>query len=91
MKKPREKDVLTYKDLFGRRVRIVSALDPGLRGLEGVFWDETLNTIVLKTPRGLKRVIKKDTMFKVLPEGTLVHDIMIKGRPHERLKKKYAR
>ncbi len=91
MKKSRGKDVLTYKDLFGRRVRIVSALDPGLRGLEGVFWDETQETIVLKTPRGLKRVMKKYTVFKVLPEGTLVRDMMIKGRPHERLKKKYAR
>lgn len=80
-----EKDVLTYKELFGKRVRIVTALDPSLRDLEGVFWDETLNTIVLKTPRGLKRVLKKNVVIQIMGSEDPVRYGQIKGRPYERV------
>ncbi len=94
MARKKGKNVLTYKDLFGKKIKIITSHDPGLRGLEGVFYDETLKTIVLKTPRGLKRILKKGLIFQIEgPEDKLVvvMEENIKGRPHERLRSKYSR
>jgi len=87
----RGKDVLTYEELFGKRVRIINSLDPGLRDLEGVFWDETASTIVLKTPRGLVRVYKKNIVMRIIGYGGPITYNQIKGRPYERVKVKRKR
>jgi len=88
------KKLRTYADLFGRKVRVELSTDPSLKGLEGIFWDETLRTITIKTPRGLKTLLK-ESVAKMLVEGANGRLVEVSGwdlvkRPYERLKDKYA-
>ncbi len=79
----------TYTNLFGRKAKIILHPDPGVRGLEGIVSDETLNTIVLKTEEGEKRILKSNIVLEVQVQDKKIifTDKTLWGRPEERVKK----
>ncbi|MDD1703860.1 MAG: ribonuclease P protein subunit [Methanoregula sp.] len=60
-------------ELIGLDVLVSGAANPELIGLSGRIIDETRNLLVIETPRGIKRVQKMYTIFRVfLPSSELV-------------------
>lgn len=51
------------KIFFGKPIKIIDSTDPSLRGIEGILVDETKNTFLLSTRKGLKRVVKNTIIF----------------------------
>ncbi|MEM1605397.1 MAG: ribonuclease P protein subunit [Fervidicoccaceae archaeon] len=73
-------------DLIGRRARVVWAINPSLRDLEGELCGETLRTIALRTPRGVKVLLKDGLVLEVETNKgrRRIEGWMIKGRMYER-------
>lgn len=60
-------------ELIGLDVLVSGAANPELKGLSGRIIDETRNLLVIKTPRGIKRIQKMHAIFRVfLPSRELV-------------------
>jgi ribonuclease P protein subunit POP4 len=81
---------LARHELIGLRCAVRASADPGLRGLEGEVVDETMRTLVVRTPRGERAVAKHGQEFTfTLPGG---QQARLRGddlahRPDERTKK----
>ena len=88
--KPAEKEFL-LGELIGRRVRIAFASEKSLLGLEGSIQDESLNTFVLHTGKGIKRVPKTSCTFAFPDAGVTVEGRLLAHRPADRTKKLYNR
>lgn len=77
-------------ELIGLKVRVVESLSRPHEGIEGVVVGETLNTLLVQSSKGKKRVPKKNTKFEFeLPGGrrVLVNGEDILNRPENRLKR----
>jgi ribonuclease P protein subunit POP4 len=60
-------------ELIGLDVLVSGASNPGQNGLSGRIIDETRNLLVIETPKGIKRVAKLHSVFRVsLPGRELV-------------------
>jgi ribonuclease P protein subunit POP4 len=60
-------------ELIGLDVLVSGATNPGQNGLSGRIIDETRNLLVIETPKGIKRVAKLHSVFRVsLPGRELV-------------------
>jgi len=60
-------------ELIGLDVLVAGAANPRQKGLSGRIIDETRNLLVIETPRGIKRVAKMHSIFRVsLPGSELV-------------------
>ena len=60
-------------ELIGLDVLVSGATNPGQRGLSGRIIDETRNLLVIETARGIKRIAKMHSVFRVsLPNRELV-------------------
>jgi len=60
-------------ELIGLDVLVSGATNPGQRGLSGRIIDETRNLLVIETPKGIKRIAKMHSIFRVsLPSRELV-------------------
>lgn len=60
-------------ELIGLDVLVSGATNPDQKGLSGRIIDETRNLLVVETPRGIKRIAKMHTTFRVvLPSRELV-------------------
>ena len=60
-------------ELIGLDVLVTGASNPEQRGMSGRIIDETRNLMVIETPRGIKRIAKMRSVFRVaLPSGELV-------------------
>ncbi len=84
---------LILHELIGLEVAVLSHSDPSLVGLRGKVVDETLNLLVVETPRGEKKVPKKYGVFafKVGSKWTVVRWEEILFRPWERPKRAYKK
>ena len=87
-------DKLMVEEWIGKEARIVGAANPALIGLFGRIIDETLHTLVLRTPSGPKTVPKNGTTFEITAEDG--HPVLVEGsdalvRAHERSKKLYRK
>ena len=81
---------LPYHELIGLRVKVKSHTDPGLRGLEGVVIDETMNTLKVRTGRKDVVVPKEggEFLFKLgRNESVELEGEEIVGRPEDRLRR----
>jgi ribonuclease P protein subunit POP4 len=87
-------------ELLGLQARVIAARDPGQLRLEGVIAEETRNTFLLETPRGMKRVPKAGIRLELFPdaasaaagrEGRPVEGAALVGRPEDRIKKNAPR
>jgi len=60
-------------ELIGLDVLVSGATNPEQRGLSGRIIDETRNLLVIETPKGIKRIAKMHSIFRVsLPSSELV-------------------
>ncbi len=50
------------KDFVGRHLKVVSADNPDLEGIEGEVVDESKHTLRVRTDRGEKTIIKEQAM-----------------------------
>lgn len=73
-------------DLIGRRARVIWAVNPALRDLEGELCGESMKTIALRTPRGVKIILKDGLVLEVETEKGVkrIEGWMIRGRIYER-------
>ena len=74
-------------EFIGERVRVVNSSCRGLLGIEGRISDETLNTFVLETSEGIKRVPKNACDFFFSDSGETVRGRDVLHRPEDRTKK----
>jgi len=77
---------LRPSELLGRRARVVWTINPALWDLEGELCAETMKTVALKTPHGVRKILKDGLVLEVETEKgpTRVEWWAIKGRMHER-------
>ena len=85
---------LARHELIGLEVLVEDSFDPGLIGLRGQVVDETRNTFLLETERGIKRIAKANTsLIFTLPEGQRVKiagSVLI-SQPENRISKRMQR
>jgi ribonuclease P protein subunit POP4 len=82
---------LARQELIGLAVKVDSSSDVGLAGISGKIVDETRNTFLIETQRGLKRVPKAGTsLIFALPDGqrARVSGNVLISRPENRITKK---
>ncbi len=78
-------------ELIGLEAVVAESSNKLQVGLSGRIVDETMKTLVIETPRGRKRVLKREVKLLLkLPDGTLVlvDGRELVGRPEDRLKKR---
>ena len=68
------KNKLKLLDWIGREVEVVESRNKDYIGIKGKVIDETLNMLVIKTQKGIKKVLKKGTKFKI--EGKVVDGVV---------------
>ncbi|RLE63822.1 MAG: ribonuclease P protein subunit [Thermoprotei archaeon] len=82
---------LPRHELIGLRIEVIESPNSFQKGIRGEIIFETMNTLIVDTPKGRKVIPKKDRVFKIwLPDGiaVLIEGNIILGRPEDRLKKK---
>lgn len=62
-------------ELIGLNVLVASASNPSHVGVCGRIIDETRNTLVVETGRGLKRIPKKYSIFQIRLPGECVVEV----------------
>lgn len=75
-------------ELIGLSVKVISSKNPANKGLQGTVVDETKNTLVVKTAKGKKRLIKQNCVFEleVGKQRIRVEGKILAKRPEERIK-----
>ncbi len=65
----RNKSNILIHEFIGLSCEVISSLSIFLKGIKGIVIDETLNTIILDTEKGVKNIPKKNTKFQfIIPE-----------------------
>ncbi len=74
---------------IGLEVEVIDSPNPYEIGISGIVVDETMNTLKIKTEKGLKIVAKKGRTFRVKFGGKVlrVKGDLIAFRPEDRIKK----
>ncbi len=74
---------------IGLEVEVIESPNPTEVGIKGVVVDETMNTLRIKTEKGLKIVAKRGRTFRVRFAGKVlrVKGDLIAFRPEDRIKK----
>ena len=87
--KHKPKNIVMH-ELIGLPVEVSWSPNESLIGLKGKVIDETMNLLVLETSKGIKKILKKDTILLfTLPDKVKVKvdgKILI-GRPEDRVKR----
>jgi len=80
---------IVINELIGLQVKVVKHKDKKQEGMEGTVVDETKNTLVINTSKGLKKIIKANAIFrfKAGKKSFLVDGKEINYRPVERTEK----
>ena len=55
--------------LIGKAIEVEKANNKSLVGMRGSVIDETRNMLLLKTEKGIKKLIKKQVIIKILENG----------------------
>ncbi|MBD3304680.1 ribonuclease P protein subunit [Candidatus Woesearchaeota archaeon] len=81
---------LVKDELIGRTVEIVGSANRANIGLRGRVVDETKNLLVIETSSGLKKPLKKTSVFQIsyLGDKITVKGVLLMGAPEERIKTK---
>lgn len=85
---------LTRHELIGLNVRVMESSNPLHVDVAGSVIDETMNTLVIKSTSGKKRLPKAIVTFGfTLSNGTLIEidGKQLEGRPADRIGRKYMR
>ena len=80
---------IVINELIGLKARIIKSLDSRQYGISGTVMDETKNTLVLETDKGIKTVMKNISVFRFYSgNGSFtVKGEEINFRPHERIER----
>ncbi len=78
-------------ELIGEETRISFSSDKSLDGLVGKIVDETLNTFVLHTGKGLRTIPKVSCTFSFPDAGVEVSGRLLLQRPEDRTKKLFGK
>jgi len=82
---------LIKHELIGLKVKVTDSKNKYQVGIEGKVIDETKNTLIIETKKGLKRLPKDQCVFSFyLPSGerVRVNGKVLVARPEDRVKKK---
>lgn len=71
---------------IGSRFEVVDSPNADLLGLKGVVVDETKNLVAVETPKGIKRVAKRNNVFAI--DGRIVDGSKVGVAPEERIRLK---
>ena len=84
----KKRDILKY-EFIGTEAEVVDARNKANIGIKGKVVDETKNTFVIETEKGMKRVIKQNAVFefRLGKRRVRIDGRLLVGRPEERLKK----
>ena len=91
---PIEPSNIRAHEWIGLRVKVLSAPDPGIRGVTGVVEDESRNMLTIRTVHKSLKVPKEKSSFLLeLPrkESVTVAGETIRYRPEDRVKKGIAK
>ncbi|MEM3154694.1 MAG: ribonuclease P protein subunit [Candidatus Woesearchaeota archaeon] len=77
---------IIHAEWIGTHIRVITAANKTQEGIEGTAVDETRNTIVVETPKGLKRVQKHGSVLEI--NGEEVRGDEVLAAPEERIKLK---
>ena len=80
-----QSNCLFSKGVIGKNIKVVESGNPALLKIKGEVIDETKNMLFVKTTKGMKKVIKKGSVFMI--NGVKVRGSNLKGRPEERIRK----
>lgn len=75
---------LIHAEWIGKHIRVITAANPSQQGMEGIVVDETRNTIVVETAKGVKRVQKHGTLFEIDGQEITGDEVLV--APEERIK-----
>jgi RNase P/RNase MRP subunit p29 len=75
------------RELIGVTLRVEESSCKDLQGIEGVVVNETLNTFVLKTAAGGRKIVPKRNCIFRLQSGELLDGSLVAVRPEERTKR----
>ncbi len=80
---------IVLHEFIGLEVRVSKSLDVNRRALSGTVVNETKNTLIVRTARGLRKVPKKGSVFvfRVGRKNFTVDGEEISFRPDERIEK----
>ena len=75
-------------ELIGRPIKVIGAENKSCLGISGVVVDETKYLIIIRTPKGVKKLQKKGSVFRIMHlEKTFdVKGELLIGAPEERIK-----
>jgi len=74
-----------HAEWIGKYAKVISSTNQSL-GIEGMIVDETRNTVVIETQKGVKKVQKHGTVFEIEGEEVSGDDVL--AAPEERIKLK---
>ncbi|MBT3324351.1 ribonuclease P protein subunit [archaeon] len=76
-------------ELIGLDVEVVDANNKSQIGLKGKVVDETRNTLIIKSQKGEKKILKKDLKIQISVSGEkiIITGKKLVGRPEDRIKK----
>jgi ribonuclease P protein subunit POP4 len=80
---------IVLHELIGLWVQVLRSSDPSQIGIHGTVIDETKNTLLIQTDKGVKRVVKPVSTFKFKygKKGFVVDGEEISFRSYERIEK----
>jgi len=80
---------IVLHELIGLDLKVVKSMDRAQQGISGRVINETKNTLVISTPNGTKRLVKKVSVFRFSINGKkfVVDGNEINFRPYERIEK----
>lgn len=80
---------IVINELIGLKAKVTRSLDNRQRGTAGTVIDETKNTLVLETSKGIRRIMKRISIFRFYSENGsfTVRGEEINFRPHERIER----
>lgn len=76
------------EEIVGKHLRVVQSSNRDCLNLEGLVVDETMHLILIQTPKGLKRLIKRAHTFAVANETKrfLIDGRLLEKRSEERVR-----
>ena len=73
-------------ELIGKNVRVVASLNSANLGITGTLVDETKNTFVIETDKGMKTILKNNVTIALTETGKEITGRDVSKRPEDRIK-----
>lgn len=90
----RSKRNILRHEFIGLQCEVIASRNKCQVGIKGKVVDETRNTLLLETKRGLKRIEKEGRIFRFWLEDGSVVDVngsYLLARPEDRIKKRFRK